>query len=251
MSSSRLINKPTGLPSQPLSARARANKFKQWKRQFKIIKNSIFDLASKRFIYKKVTDLIQANPEIQVASAFYDWMHRAYVTDMSIHIRRLTDRDKRAISLYNLISEIEKHPEVISRRRFTHGYKQFMKQFGHREYDRVAEPGSDVLNKKNISRYKTALIKSQKRLRIYTNKHVAHLDKAGMNKFPTYIELDACIDTIERLAKDSTLLLEQSALVTALPTIQYDWMAPFSVAWIKDKTLHEVEPLRHHQATGL
>ncbi len=72
-----------------------------------------------------------------------------------------------------------------------------------------------------------------------------------MNKFPTYIELDACIDTIERLAKDCTLLLEQSALVTALPTIQYDWMAPFRVAWIKDKTLHEVEPLRHHQATGL
>lgn len=83
-----------------------------------------------------------------------------------------------------------------------------------------------------------ALVKSQKRLRTYTNKHVAHLDKVGMRKFPTYVELDACIDTIERLAKDCTLLLEQSALTTAVPSIQYDWMAPFRVAWLPERKIY-------------
>jgi len=232
------LKKPTPLPSPLLSARARSNKFKQWNRQFKVIKNSIYDLASKRFIYKQVTKLIQDSPRLQVPSAFYDWMHRVYVTDMSIHIRRLADRDKRAISLYNLVKDIEHHPEVVSRRRFTHPYKAFMKHFGHRDFDRLSKPGSDVLNKKLISKHRTALVKSQKRLRIYTNKHVAHLDKVGMRKFPTYVELDACIDTIECLAKDCTLMLEQSALTTAVPTIQYDWMAPFRVAWIQENKIY-------------
>jgi len=229
------LKKPTSPSSSLLSTRARSNKFKQWKRQFQVIKNSIYDLASKRFVYQQVTKLIQDNPRLQVPSAFYDWMHRAYVTDMSIHIRRLADRDKRSTSLYNLVKDIEDYPQVISRRRFTRPYKDFMKQFGHRDFDRLSTPGADVISKKLISRHRTALVKSQKRLRIYTNKHVAHLDKTGMKKFPTYAELDSCIDTIERLAKDCTLLLEQSALITAVPAIQYDWMAPFRVAWLEEK----------------
>lgn len=53
----------------------------------------------------------------------------------------------RAISLYNLVKDIEHYPEVISRRRFTHPYKDFMKHFGHRDFDRLSKPGSDVLNK--------------------------------------------------------------------------------------------------------
>jgi len=56
-----------------------------------------------------------------------------------------------------------------------------------------------------------------------------------MKKFPTYAKLDSCIDTIKRLAKDCTLLLEQSALITAVLAIQYDWMAPFRVAWLEAK----------------
>jgi hypothetical protein len=227
------VKKPKSSPPALLSTRARSNKFKRWKRQFELIKNSIYDLASKRFVYKEVTKLIQDNPRLQVPSAFYDWMHRAYVTDMSIHIRRLADRDRRTISLYNLVKDIEQHPEVISRRRFTHYYKDFLKHYGHRDYDRLSKRGGNVLNRKLISKHRVALLKSQARLRIYTNKHVAHLDRVGMKNFPTYAELDDCINTIERLLKDCTLLLEQAALHSAVPTIQYDWMAPFRIAWLK------------------
>ena len=48
-----------------------------------------------------------------------------------------------------------------------------------------------------------------------------------MKKFPTHAGLDAYIDAIESLAKDSALLLEQGALHSVVPVIQYDWMAPF------------------------
>jgi hypothetical protein len=192
-------------------------------------------LALKRFVYQEVSKLIQDNPRLQIPSVFYDWMHKAYVTDMAIHIRRLTDRNKKSISLYNLMQDIERHPEVMSRRRFTHGYRGFMKHFGHRDFDRWAKPGANVLNKRLIARHKAKLIKSHKKLRMYTNKHVAHLDLRGMKKLPTYKELDACIDTIESLLKEYALLLEQSSLDPVVPVIQYDWMAPFRLAWLQDK----------------
>ena len=222
-----------------MSIRARANKFKQWKRRFKVIKNSIFDLALKRFVFQKVTELVRDNPRLQTPSVFYDWLHKAYAIDMTIHIRRLTDTDKRSISFVNLMKDIERYPEVMSRRRFTLPYKGFMKQFGHKDFDRLAKPGSSVLNKRLIAQHKAKLVKSHKRLRSFTNKHVAHLDIRGMRRFPTYEELNACVDTIESLLKDYALLLEQSAPDPVVPVIQYDWMAPFRLAWLPNKKTHE------------
>lgn len=65
------LKKPTPLLHPLLSARARSNKFRQWKRQFKVIKSSIYDLASKRFVYRQVTKLIQDNQHLQVPSPHY------------------------------------------------------------------------------------------------------------------------------------------------------------------------------------
>ena len=50
---------------------------------------------------------------------------------------------------------------------------------------------------------------------------------------PTYAELDSCVDLLGRLAKDYSLLLEQTALVEVVPVIQEDWKAPFRVPWIQ------------------
>lgn len=229
------VKKPVALPKPILSAHARTNKFRQWKKQFKVIKNAVFDIALRRFVYRQVTKLVQDNPRLQVPSAFYDWMHAAYITDMTVSIRRLVDWDKRTVSLIKLIEDIEKHPEVMSRRRFTHSYKNFMKECGHSDFDRWAEPGGDVINRKLISKHRSTLIKSQKRLRTYLNNHIAHLNKRGLRKFPTYADLDACLDVLENLTTEYALLLEQVALDPVIPVIQYDWMAPFRVAWLQDK----------------
>ena len=55
-----------------------------------------------------------------------------------------------------------------------------------------------------------------------------------MRRLPTYAELDACIDLLERHVRQYALLLEQVALVEVVPVIQYDWKKPFRMAWIED-----------------
>ena len=236
--SSRLPVKKSA-PSPLLSARASANKFRQWKRQFKIIKNQITELARRRFIYQKVTKLIQTNPRLQVRSAFYDWMRAVYVTDMTVSIRRLVDWNKRTISFIRLIEDVKRHPEVISRRRFTHPYKNFMKQFGHRDYERFAKPGQNILDRSVIDNHRKTIVRSQKKIRHFLNNHIAHLNKYRRRQFPTYAELEMCLDTLEILVKEYARLFEQVALSQVAPVIQYDWMAPFRVAWLQGEAIHD------------
>ena len=239
VSSSPPTKKRTPLPSFLLSARARANKFRQWKRQFKVIEKQITELALRRYIYREVTKLIQTNSRLQVRSAFYDWMHAVYVIDMTVSIRRLVDWNRRTISFIRLLEDVKQHPEVISRRRFTYPYKKLMKQFGHRDYERFAKPGQNILDKSVVATDRKLLIHSQKRLRKFLNTHIAHLDKNRRRHFPTHAELELCLDTLEILVKKYAKLFEHVALMNVAPVIQYDWKAPFRVAWLQGKETHE------------
>jgi hypothetical protein len=231
-------------PAPPLSSSsARANKFSRWKRQFKVIKNSVRDIAFRRFIYREVTRIIEKNAQLNVPSAFYDWMRIVYVTDMTISIRRLVDWHKDTISFVRLMEEIMKQPDVITRRRFTQPYKGFLKGFGNRDFDGFAKPGQNILNWRVIGRHRKMLVRSQRTIRGFINKHVAHSNRYGLRKFPTYAELEQCLDTLELLVKKYALLFEQTSLDPVAPVIQYDWKAPFRVAWLPGKE-HRTAQLR-------
>jgi hypothetical protein len=49
---------------------------------------------------------------------------------------------------------------------------------------------------------------------------------------PTYNELDAAIDLVDRLYVKYHLLFHAANMDTTLPTRQYDWQAVFRVPWI-------------------
>jgi hypothetical protein len=69
-------------------------------------------------------------------------------------------------------------------------------------------------------------------LRKYLNSYIAHRNRHPMRRLPTFDDLDRCIDLLEQLLTEYTLIIEQAALGDVVPTIQYDWQAPFRVAWI-------------------
>jgi len=219
-------------PSRIISSRRRRSTFLRWRRWYKEIHATITDLAHKRRIYREVTAMITANPRLQVPSVFYDWMRRAYITDMTIGVRTLVDWDRRAISLVKLMEEIVDHPKVLSRRRYTAKYRGHLRRFGHLEFDRLAGRGEQQIDATIIRRQRRELINSQKKLRTFVNRNVAHKSRYKMRRLPTYAEMDVCVDLLEDLAKKFTLLLEQKGLTDVVPVIQYDWKAPFRVPWI-------------------
>jgi len=226
----RKHSRPKPVPIQSGTARYRT--YRRWQRWFDNIKDQIFTLHHNRRIYRDVMAMIDENPALQVPSAFYTWMRTTYVYDMTMAVRRLVDRHQRTISFYRLMEEIASHPEVITRRRFTAGYRGWLRDVGHRDFERFASPTAKRIHRRVIRRHQRELVAVAKRLKTYVDKHVAHNDRHPMRRLPRYEELDQCIDLLGQLAKDYTLLLEQAGLVEVVPVIQYDWQAPFRVPWI-------------------
>lgn len=220
-------------PAPYVTATARRNAYVRWRRRFKGVMTQITDIAHNRRLYLQIRDVIDANPAIQVPSAFYDWMRIAYIVDQTLAIRRLVDFDKRTVSFVNLMQEIADHPEVITRTRFVHPYAQWMRDAGHRDFERFARPGAARITPAIIQKHRRDLIVAQRPIRRFVNRHVAHRSQHPMRRLPTYAQLDTCIDLLERLAKTYTLLLEQAALAQVVPVIQYDWLAPFRVPWLR------------------
>lgn len=214
------------------SAAKKYGTYQRWKRGFKHIQDAIIEMAHHRRIYREVTAMIDANPNLQVPSAFYDWMRLVYVNDMTVAIRRLVDWHPRTISFIRLMREIEDHPEVITRRRFVHGYKGRLRGAGHKDFERFARPGAQHIDPRVIRGHRRELVAAQRRLREFVNRYVAHRSRYPMRRLPTYDELDACVDLLERLVREYVLLLEQSGLAEVVPVIQYDWKRPFRVPWI-------------------
>src|ERR1700687_3910753 len=221
--------KPVTIPS----GAKRTATYRRWLRWWKIPRRDITSIAFHRSLYGEVTAIVDANPAVKVPSAFFDWMRLAYVTDMSSAVRRITDHRKDTISLRRLMEEIALYPGVLSRRRFVGLYPGTLRRaIGHRDFERFARPGAATIDPRLVWRHRQELLSAQRRLRTFVNKHVAHRARYPMRHLPTFDELDRCVDLLERLAKDYSLLLEAVGLARVVPVVQYDWKKPFRTAWL-------------------
>jgi len=221
--------KPVTIPS----AAKRTVIYRRWLRRWKLLRRDITSIAFHRYLYREVTAIVDANPAVKVPSAFFDWMRLAYVTDMSSVVRRITDHRKDVISLGRLMEEIALHPGVLSRRRFLDRYTGGLRhRIGQGDFARFARPGADAIDPRVVWGHRRELLTAARRLRTFVNKHVAHRSRYPMRHLPTYDELDRCVDLLERLAKDYSLLLEAVGLARVVPVVQYDWKKPFRTAWL-------------------
>ncbi len=230
---SRKRKKAPPKPQAITSASRRRSVYLRWKRWLRCIYDEIVEMALDRHVYREVQAMIASNPELQVPSVFYSWMNRAYVADMAVAIRRQTDKDSRSISLLRLIQDVRDHPEVISRRRYVGLYRSGrMRTLGNRSFEHYAKRGTDQINPAVVRKHERELLAAERKLRRFVNRHVAHRSMHPMRHLPTYGDLDACLDLLERLLKDYKLLIEAAGLSRVVPVVQYDWQKPFRVAWI-------------------
>lgn len=218
-------------PPRP-TATGRRSRLRLWKRWLDRIETSIFEMGHHRQLYREVRAMVEANPTLHVPSAFYDWLRLIYVNDVAMAVRREVDRNPKSISLLQLIDDIARNPDVITRRRWVHGYQKFMKSIGHRDFEKFAKSGAPCIDARVIRKDRAALIKAARRVEKFVNTYIAHRNRYPMKRLPTFPELDAAVDFLADLLKRYTLVITQAGLVDTVPVIQGDWQAPFRVAWI-------------------
>jgi hypothetical protein len=135
------------------------------------------------------------------------------------------------VSLARLLTEIVKHPHVLSRKRFVGLYQPDLQNvIAHTQFDRYVAAGASHIDPTVVRTELDDLCKSTKDVERYGTKRVAHYDDKGPKNIPTFQELDDALDLIHTLRIKYLFLLR--AVTYNEPVWAYDWKAIFRVPWM-------------------
>jgi hypothetical protein len=157
-----------------------------------------------------------------------------YGRDMVLAVGRELDRGTEVVNLIQLMYQLTKRPQVITRKRFftmldlkKQGtdwtadtlYKHLREQNEKWFADNVG--AGDQLDPAVIKKDRNKLEKKCRKVMKYRHKVVAH--RSTMELTLIVADLDEALDAIEDMLKKYYLLFYGGALVGAEPAIQFDW----------------------------
>jgi hypothetical protein len=106
-----------------------------------------------------------------------------------------------------------------------------------RDFDQFAGPGGKHIDPQVVRSDVEDLISAGKRVEELADRRIAHHDKKEVSAPPTYNDVDACINLLDRLYCRYNLALHAAAQATLNPTYQYDWKEIFRHKWIEDEEI--------------
>lgn len=230
----------------------RLEKWKRW--LFDEIRGEIEELVTNRHIFWEIQKMIDNNPNIQKPNSFFQFIGQTYydygvsAVRRQIKFNEFNKRD-RSISFVKLLKEIIETPSVLSRERFVNIYRTGMKNIeeniaediGNKIFDRHFSGGCTNYNYIDPTFVQQDLDELKRRggiLEEFADKRVAHHDKKAPKTIPTFNELDACIDWLEKLTMKYALLFDGRDLGENLVIefLEDYWEEVFSQPWIVDTT---------------
>ena len=209
----------------------------RWRRWLPAMKKDLTHLLGKREIFWELQDVAKENHRILEHGSFFDWMCTNYIATAAIGIRTFADHRRDVHSLWRMLYEMLEHPGVLSRRAhkaFYRGTPRFPDfDLADRSFDNIAGKGKSAISQQDIRRDLREIEDSSERVRKFANKRVAHRTPAGqLRRLPKFNELDASMDTIDRLFCKYNLVLTASGMTSVFATRQYNWMEVLYEPWI-------------------
>ncbi|MFY9821679.1 MAG: hypothetical protein WAM82_09855 [Thermoanaerobaculia bacterium] len=204
-----------------------------WRADLASIREEVTQLAWSAATHGRLREIVSANPDINVHNQFYGWLSRSYVDSQLMGIRRQLDRDKRSVSLANLIASMEGASGLLTREAHLSLYRESMERPANRTFDLLAGKGDDVYPAARLRGALRALEQVRAVHGKYMNKRLAHLDRGPLEgRLPTYRDLSTAVGKLEKLVIHYHLLFEAEDYRSLVPVVQYDWEAIFRQAWL-------------------
>ncbi len=82
------------------------------------VMNQVHDLAWHTAVFRTLNEARRLEPDLAVNGAMWELISAGYANLMTLGIRRLVDKDPRTDSVWNVIAQVEKHPEMLRRENF-------------------------------------------------------------------------------------------------------------------------------------
>lgn len=209
---------------------------KKWKQNINIIKRDMGDLLTSRMIFNELGEIIKKNTALQkTPGLFFEWIKDNYVARMAVAVRRLADQDKRSISLLNLITELQKNKDALSRKYFLSKYSMADHDMADPDYDSFACKNSKSLSDFKLKSDKIKILKHTKKIKCFVDKWVAHHDydrSVAIKKLPTFSDLNDTLNQLDEITCKYDMLLTGGGMTSCEPTIQFYWKEPLTIPWI-------------------
>lgn len=211
--------------------------FNRWNAWLEVIFDDVQGLLANRQIYQEVQEIVQANPKIQVPSAYYEWMAINYAANQATGVRRQVDPRPDVISFANLLGEIKEQPEVLDRQRYValHIEGGLPDKRANSDFDRLAGKGSPHVDAHKIETDLNEMKQKADKIRMYANKRITRFDQSDFRSLPTFAELNDVLNLLETLLAKYLRLFRANAPLTLVPVWKYDWKKVFKSSWIEQE----------------
>lgn len=208
--------------------------YEKWLRWLERIADELVHLATDRDMYRDVGEITKAAD--LPPSYFFDATNRWFAQTQAMAVRRQTEVAEDSASLATLLDQIARHPEVLTRARYTGLYDnaEHWQARANASFDGLAGVGADTILPERITADLDRLREAAKPVKAYVDRLVAHHDRRELTELPSFAELNDAIDVVLEVFKEWNQWLTAAVWVEMVGAFQYDWKAPFRVAWLTD-----------------
>lgn len=215
-----------------VEAPKRDSRYEKWCQWLKAIDRELTDLYLNRSVWRGVTEIVRAKADMP-PSHFFDLQALNYSTAQAVAVRRQAEVSDRVVTLGRLLKDIGEFPEVLSRQRYVAMWPWGMQHLGDEFFDEWAGEGGDHVGPARVLSDFDGLYRKCETVKRYVDTRIAHAEPRRPSDVAiTFDDLDSAIDALGELFQRYTALLTAVDRTVIEPVPQYDWCAPFRVAWL-------------------
>ena len=209
-------------------------KIEQWKKEIGIITTDVTNTVESLFIFKRLAEIVQANPRINEDNLFWDHLTVSFASTIILGVTRQVDERAEVISLLKLLKDIRDNATVITRAWFVGQYELagLPRQIGEAHFAEHFGSGTS-LDVAIVNQDITDLTSKTKKVALYRHTRIAHknADERLVIELKMSEPQDA-LSVVEEIVIKYQSLLNQSGYEKLMPEIHYNWESLFKVPWI-------------------
>lgn len=197
-----------------------------------IIQQQLYSAMESRLVYTTTVEIVTTNFALPQRSAFYGRLQLWYAESLIMAVRRQA-KVGQGISLAGLMRDIADCPREVSRKYWTSLWKGHVLEEGaDLSFDMLVGEGKDSIEVADVDQDLAELGHLAESCERWADKRIAHHDPGGEPKPPTFGDLDAALDVLDRMFKKYYLYVTADGIASTVPVIQHDWLAVFEQPWL-------------------
>lgn len=185
-------------------------------------------------VFWQVQAIIADNPRINRSDAFQDWLGDTYVDSITVRLRRITDRDAHALSLWRLLEHLKPDASQFTRAWFVARNQCPIPRLPHKWFDNLAGPGQSALSRDRVSEQQQHLQRALAVVKRYANSSVAHISVDPSVQKTTFEDVRRSLIGSFRVFKWCALLLTGRSWSSPVPAVQTNWTTVFREPWLDE-----------------